>query len=162
MSEFKTIPQAIKYEINKEGEIQTRDNKTPIIPSPRGSKTVKLFMDTKSRKEFNVDELVCEVFNAKIPKAQPKEEEITLKGATGTMGQCAGGPIGYSENEIEKKIMSLDTFTSVKIWKLHKAGIKNDRIMELVGPKNQGNVVTTISNFKESGKLRDKADKVKI
>jgi hypothetical protein len=167
MSEFKTILSASKYEINKDGDVQTIDKKTPIFPYPLGSKIVKLTINNGSRQSFTTEALIQEAFSgAKISiDVDNIPEARVMGGQAGVSGQCvvaANGASSSTSSEVENKIMSLDTFTSVKMWKLHEAGIKEDRIKELVGPKNQANVSGTIKKFKKNETLRERADKIKI
>lgn len=155
MTEFKQIPQALKYEIDKEGSVQTIKKQTQIIPYPLGGRVVNLDTNDGKRKSFNVDELVSEIFDVKV------KPQVVVKEAT---------PVSEPTKEKEtvtikpdaKKIMALKTFMSVKIWKLHKIGLSNSDICDIVKYPNSANVPSTIENYKKSQKLRDKSDKIKV
>lgn len=155
MTEFKQIPQAVKYEMDKEGNVQTIAKQTPIIPHPRGSRTVMLYVNDVERKSFNVDELASEIFGINKVKANKVVSEESPAPKAVEEKKEAVKPDA-------KKIMALDTFMSVKIWKLHQSGMSNSEICDIVKYPHISNVPSTIEKYKESKKLRDKADKIKV
>jgi len=174
MTELKQIPQALKYEIDKEGYIQTIAKQSPMIPSPRGSRTVILEANDGIRKSFNVDDLVSSAFSIEAPpQAQEiieeemppteavEKKEVVEKSAPATKpAKEKSEPAAIKPDA--KKIMALKTFMSVKIWKLHQIRVPNSEISEIVGYPHSANVQTTIESYKKSEKLRNKADKVKV
>lgn len=75
-NEFRQIPKAPLYEIDKEGNIRKIDKKTPAIAYPLGSDNVMLQMDAKDKKKrspFKISELVAEVWGKKIKLGSGQE-----------------------------------------------------------------------------------------
>lgn len=236
--EFRPIKKAPLYEIDKEGNIQKIDGKTPAIPYPRGSRNVILSLDGGKRQTFILDTLIEEAFGEKkeavaeeesVNEAPIKEEEIVVApepleeefhaqvqeeekeaqeekileegniirdtGTTNLDGIIAvdvteeikiekkskaeksvnttgkketrgrkpkpkAPKTDFSDNEMVMKIMGLNTFDSVKIWKLHKNGVSNAHITELVDALHETVIVKTLEQYNQKEKLRNRADKV--
>lgn len=155
--DFKQIPFAPKYEIDREGSVRTVSKQVPILPYPLGGNEVRLEVEYGGRKLFSIDELVAEVFNAKAKVESPPRAAKELE-----LPPRADDKNTKAEKPDVKKIMALDTFMSVKMWKLHEAGLSNDEISETVKYPHSNNVPVTIAKYNKSKKLRDKANKLKI
>ena len=66
----------------------------------------------------------------------------------------------FSSNPMIGKIMELDTFNSVKIWKLHNIGVSNEDITEIVNALHVTVIIKTLAEFEKKEKLRIRAEKV--
>ena len=117
-----------------------------------------------SRKSFNVDKLIADIFNAEasVPSQATAEETSAPIEIEPEKVFIDGVPLLKIIASDSEKIMALDTFVSVKIWKLHQLGLSNDDICEIVKYPHSANVPTTIKNYKKSEKQRAKADKIKV
>lgn len=216
--EFRPIEKAPLYEMDKDGNIQTINKKTPAIPYPIGSKNVILKLEDGRRVTFKLDDLFQETFGEKVKpeieqeveqKAEESEkiipddetiltdekiEEIPVEQevekserAMDTEQMPSSGKITSikkekkvkvikekkdkkvkeerkvsSDNPIIKKIMALDCFESIKMWKLHEAGISDADITILVNDPHDFVVVKTLEKYKKNETLRSRADKVKV
>ena len=67
-----------------------------------------------------------------------------------------------SSNTDVQKILALDTFDSVKIWKLHNIGISNEEITTLVKAPHISLVEKTLEKYQQKESLRIRAAKVTI
>jgi len=199
MNEFKQIPKALLHEIDKEGNIQTIDKKSPIFPHPMGGNNVILKMPDGERVPFFVSELVAEVFGEK-PKYKkeeikevvkenknneglepfeklhttPKKEKLPSvlqeksERAIDTAQMPSSGEVTHKKrgripkekivvsnnNPDIKKIMALDCFDSIKMWKLHQIGVSNEEITVLVNALHVSVIETTLEKCGRKDNLK--------
>lgn len=64
-NEFRQIPKALLYEMDKEGNIRKVDRKTPILAYPLKSDNVKLYINSGGKEPFLISELIEEVWGNK-------------------------------------------------------------------------------------------------
>lgn len=184
MNEFKQITKAPLYEMDEEGNVRTINKQGLIIPHPRGSRSVILNTDD-GRKSFSIDKLISETFgeeNGNTAIGMNSLSQDTTGSHSGPFGVLSKEPeieekivkekkIKVKESEERKvsndnpmieKIMALDCFESVKIWKLHEIGVSNADITILLNHAYDFVIVKTIDKYKDSQKLRDRSDKFKV
>lgn len=95
--EFRPIEKAPLYEMDKDGNIQKIEKKTPAIPYPTGSRNVYLTLSEKERKSFNIDNLIQETFGEK--KESVKEEE-EIEEVVEEKEEKSGNEIRVTDSEI--------------------------------------------------------------
>lgn len=167
-TEFRQIPDAPLYQMDKEGNIEKIDNGSPIFPFPLKSNDVKLIVNGE-RKPFLVDQLLKKVWGSSetivgniSQNPTITKEELKEAHPTPNISEVASTQQKYG-NQIESSdaIMKLNCKMSIKIWKLYELGLKEEEIKKIVKHPYSVSVSATIERYKKNEALRDRANSIK-
>ena len=123
--------------------------------------------EIEKEKELIADEVGVEVTSekserAKDTEAMPSSGKVTAvkKETRGRKAKPKAPKKDFSNNPMIGKIMALNTFDSVKIWKLHNIGVSNEDITELVDALHVTVITKMLEQYNAKEKLRVRAEKV--
>lgn len=138
------IPQVIAEEIAEE-KVEEKETDVPredgYVPAKRDGEEIKPKKVAKESDNSEKSPSIKKETRGRKPKVKAPKKD-------------------FSYNPMIGKIMALNTFVSVKIWKLHHIGVSNEDIRELVDALHVTVISKTLAEYEKKENLRIRAEKV--